>query len=73
MLAKIIAKGKNRDEAITKIIDALESTHIQGIQTNQDFLINILQTKEFNISQIDTNFISKNINDGFKGTTNETK
>ena len=72
LLAKIIAKGKTRDEAITKIIDALESTHIQGIQTNQDFLINILQTKEFNISQIDTNFISKKYNDGFKGTTNET-
>ena len=28
-----------------------------GIQTNQDFLINILQTKEFYDSKFDTNFI----------------
>ena len=47
LLAKIISKGKNRNEAIQKIIKGLEVINIQGIQTNQDFLINILQTKEF--------------------------
>ncbi|MDC3057433.1 ATP-grasp domain-containing protein, partial [Alphaproteobacteria bacterium] len=69
LLAKIISKGKNRNEAIQKIIKGLEVINIQGIQTNQDFLINILQTKEFYESKFDTNFISEHYKEGFKGKT----
>ena len=45
--------------------------NIQGIQTNQDFLINILQTKEFYDTKFDTNFISKYYKEGFKGKKDE--
>ncbi|MBV68596.1 MAG: acetyl/propionyl-CoA carboxylase subunit alpha [Pelagibacterales bacterium] len=71
LLAKIVSKGKNRNEAIQKIIQALEQINIQGIQTNQDFLINILQTQEFYESKIDTNFISNYYGQGFSGITND--
>ena len=69
LLAKVISKGKNRNEAIQKIIQGLEEVNIQGIQTNQDFLINILQTKEFYEAKIDTNFISSYYKDGYNGKT----
>ncbi len=71
LLAKIIAKGKNRQEAISKITQSLQVMNIDGIQTNQDFLINILLTKEFGLSNIDTNFISNQYKQGFNGKTND--
>ena len=49
----------------------MEEINIQGIKTNQDFLLNILQTEEFYESKIDTNFISDYYKDGFKGKTND--
>ena len=67
LLAKIISKGKDRDEAISKITEALEKINIDGIQTNLDFLIDILFTNEFKLSKIDTNFISKQYKGGYKG------
>ena len=35
------------------------------MQTNQDFLINILSSDEFSKAKFDTNFISKKYKDGF--------
>ena len=67
LLAKIISKGKDREEAISKITEALEKINIDGIQTNLDFLIDILSTNEFKLSKIDTNFISKQYKGGYKG------
>ncbi|MDC3024588.1 ATP-grasp domain-containing protein, partial [Alphaproteobacteria bacterium] len=52
LLAKIISKGKNRSEARYNLIKSLEETNIYGIQTNLDFLINILHTKEFEEGKI---------------------
>ena len=71
LLAKIISKGKSRSEAIQNLIRGLEEINIQGVKTNQDFLINILQTEEFYESKIDTNFISDYYKEGFKGKTND--
>ncbi|PPR27115.1 MAG: Acetyl-/propionyl-coenzyme A carboxylase alpha chain [Alphaproteobacteria bacterium MarineAlpha9_Bin4] len=71
LIAKIITKGRNRKEAINKMIEALQVMNIDGIKTNQDFLINILLTKEFSLSKIDTNFIEKNYKSGFKGKTGD--
>ncbi len=67
LLAKIISKGKDREEAISKITEALEKINIDGVQTNLDFLIDILITNEFRLSKIDTNFISKQYKGGYKG------
>ncbi|MGH6833484.1 MAG: urea carboxylase, partial [Methyloceanibacter sp.] len=38
MLAKIIATGANRDEALSKLQTALDATEIGGLETNLDYL-----------------------------------
>jgi urea carboxylase len=38
LLAKIITSGKNRSEALAKMRDALDATLIAGIETNLDYL-----------------------------------
>ncbi|MEJ0100925.1 MAG: 5-oxoprolinase/urea amidolyase family protein [Pseudomonadota bacterium] len=47
MLAKIIAHGATRADAIAGLRDALARTRIHGIETNLPFLENILGNEEF--------------------------
>ena len=60
MLAKIIAKGKNRTDAANKLALALESLHIGGVVTNRDFLIECLRSKQFHKGITTSDFINKN-------------
>ena len=62
MIAKIIVKGKNREEAIAKMKRALKECIILGIDTNIDFLISILDDKEFKNGNFDTSFIKERSN-----------
>lgn len=57
MIAKIIVKGKDRLEAISKMKRALEECVILGIDTNIDFLISILEDEKFKSGNFDTSFI----------------
>ena len=61
MIAKIIATGKNRSEAIKNIIKFLENLEIEGIHTNQYFLLSILQSNSFLESNYNTKFIENNL------------
>jgi acetyl-CoA carboxylase, biotin carboxylase subunit len=47
LIAKVIAWGQTRDQAMTRIICALEQTEINGIATNLDFLRFILNHDGF--------------------------
>jgi len=38
MIAKIIAKGASREEALQKLLDVLQETEIGGLETNLDYL-----------------------------------
>ena len=60
MIAKIIAYGANRNEAISKMKRALEETVIDGIDTNIDFLLEIIKNKNFIRGDYDTSFIEVN-------------
>ena len=60
MLAKLIVHGKNREESILKMRSALSETVIEGITTNIDFLLKILNNKDFQDNNYDTSFIVKN-------------
>ena len=71
LLAKIISFGKNRDEALAKMLNALSEVSIEGIDTNIDFLMDIYKQKSFSLGDINTNFISETYKDGYKGKTNE--
>ena len=59
MVAKLIVWAKNRDEAIQKMQSALGEVIIEGIDTNVDYLYELLnnpvyQSGEFNVNFIDT-------------------
>ena len=57
MIAKLIVHGKTREEAIRKMISALEEVVIDGIDSNVDFHISILNNKRFREGSFDTSFI----------------
>lgn len=61
MIAKIIAHGKTRNEAISKMKRALEETVIEGIDTNIDFLFDIIKNPNFIRGNYDTSFIETEI------------
>ena len=61
MIAKIIAHGANRNEAIARMKRALEELVIEGVDTNVDFLLNILKNLSFIRGTYDTSFIEKEI------------
>ena len=57
MLAKIIVHGKNRKESIEKMKSAIAELVIEGIDTNRDFLYQILENEDFVNNNYDTSFI----------------
>ncbi len=62
MIAKLIVHAKTRKEAISKMKRALEEFVIDGIDTNIDFLYQILENKNFIDGNFDTSFIQKELN-----------
>ena len=62
MIAKIIVHSKNRKESIEKLKSAISELVIDGITTNADFILKILNNKDFQDNNYDTSFISKNFN-----------
>ena len=61
MIAKIIAFGNNRNEAISKMKRALEELVIDGIETNADFLFKIIKSPNYIRGDFDTSFIEKEV------------
>ena len=59
MIAKLIVKGRNREEAITKMKVALSEMLIEGIKTNIDFQLNLLRDKEFESGDFDIGFLNR--------------
>ena len=66
MIAKIITYGSSRNEAISKMKRALEETVIDGIDTNIDFLLEIIKNPNFIRGNFDTSFIEKEMLKGEK-------
>jgi len=60
MIAKLIVFGNSRSEAIAKMKRALEEFVIEGIDTNIDFLLEIIKNPNFIRGEFDTSFIEKN-------------
>lgn len=61
MLAKVIAHGANREEAIEKLQAALEEIKIEGIKTNIPMLLQVLQDEVFKSGIYTTSFVSKRL------------
>lgn len=65
MILKIIVHSKNRAESISKMKSAVAELVVEGIQTNSDFILKILENQNFINNNYDTSFIEKE----FKGGT----
>jgi len=61
MLAKVIAHGKDRSQALDRLARALKATRIAGPTTNLPFLQAILAHREFQAGGVDTGFIERHI------------
>ncbi|MDS0527015.1 acetyl-CoA carboxylase biotin carboxylase subunit [Clostridium sp. SHJSY1] len=59
MIAKLIAFGKDRDEAIIKMKRALGEFGVGGVKTNIDFQYSLLEQEEFLKGEYDTSFIGE--------------
>ncbi len=59
LIAKIIVKGATRDAALKNLQSALSQTRIAGIETNLDYLRQILNDPTFRQGKITTQFLGK--------------
>ena len=59
MIAKIIVHGKDRNESIAKMKSSIAELVVEGIKTNTDFILKILEDEDFKNNNYDTSFISK--------------
>jgi len=61
MLAKLIAHGKTREEALDRLADALDRTLVAGPRSNAGFLAALCRAREFRAGQFDTGFIDAHL------------
>ena len=61
MIAKLIATGRDRDEAIDKLVDALEQVEVWPVRTNAGFLARAAADPDFRAGEVDTGFIPAKI------------
>ncbi len=59
MLAKVIVGAPNRREAALRLARVLETTRVQGIRTNRDFLVATLRSAEYLAGDTTTDFIER--------------
>ena len=61
MIAKVIAHGETREEAISKLHDALEELKVEGIKTNTPMLLQVLEDEVFKAGIYTTGFVTKQL------------
>jgi acetyl/propionyl-CoA carboxylase alpha subunit len=59
MLAKVIAHGRDRRQAVGRLVHALESARVHGPATNRRLLVGVLTHPEFTDARIDTGFLER--------------
>ena len=59
MIAKVIVHAPTRREAAARLARALETTQVQGLTTNRDFLVSTLRTPQFLAGDTTTDFIAR--------------
>ncbi|MEU6275096.1 biotin carboxylase N-terminal domain-containing protein [Streptomyces populi] len=61
MLAKVVAHGATRAEAVRKLAGALERATLHGPVTNRDLLVRSLRHEEFAGARMDTGFYDRHL------------
>ena len=59
LLAKVIAHGSDRAAAIGALVDALDATRIEGVETNVDLLAAVLDEPAFVAGDLHTDFLAQ--------------
>ena len=67
MIAKLVATGRNRDEAAERLADALDAFVVRGLNHNISFLAAIATHERFRDGRLSTGFIAEEFPDGFTG------
>jgi len=61
MIAKLIARGGTRGEAIDRLVDTLDAIEIWPVRTNAAFLARAVDDADFRAGDVDTSFIPARI------------
>ncbi|MCF0122364.1 MAG: acetyl-CoA carboxylase biotin carboxylase subunit [Lachnospiraceae bacterium] len=61
MIAKLIVHGQNRKEAIAKMISALGEVIVEGIDTNVDYLYQILNESDYQAGRADIEYLNTHL------------
>lgn len=67
MIAKLIVKGRTRDEAVQRLENALGEFHVEGIKTNVEFLRRLVMHPDFRAGKVDTSFVPRFLSEGLIG------
>jgi acetyl-CoA carboxylase biotin carboxylase subunit len=59
LLAKLIAHAPDRDHAIDRLLDALEDTDVEGVQTNRALLISVLGHPDFRSAAMTSDWLER--------------
>ncbi|MBC8370555.1 MAG: acetyl-CoA carboxylase biotin carboxylase subunit [Planctomycetes bacterium] len=64
MLAKLIACGRDRQEALRRMLRMLQELHVGGVKTSAGIALNVLQSPEFIAGDYDTGFLERYMEEG---------
>lgn len=59
MLAKVIAHGRDRREAISKLVRGLRTVRVEGVRTNIPFILDTLENPSFLAGDVHTRFVDE--------------
>ncbi|HMI92214.1 MAG TPA: urea carboxylase [Polyangiales bacterium] len=59
LLAKVIARGATRDEALARLQSALDGTRLDGIETNLAYLRQLVRDEVFTSGQMTTRYLQR--------------
>ena len=62
LIAKLVVHGKDREEAIARMLRAIDEYQITGVSTTLQFCSFVLKHKAFTSGKFDTNFIKDHFN-----------
>jgi acetyl-CoA carboxylase, biotin carboxylase subunit len=61
LLAKLIAHGDDRGQAIDLLLDALEDVDVEGVETNRALLLSVLGLPEFRAGPVTTDWLERRL------------
>ena len=67
MIAKVIAHGETRTQALARLARALEATRVDGCTTNLAFLTALIRNPDFAAGRVDTGLIERDLADLLAG------